>query len=185
MRCEFCGSSTFQAGKAGKSVRAGGRNVTTPRNQPPALKNRACAPAISILAFYVMRCEFCGTSTFKAGKSVHAGWRSATTPPDHAPGFEECCPAAQQFPFLLFMRCEFCGTSTFKAGKSVRAGGRSATTPPDHAPGFEECCPAAQQKNSAKEDLPNWAGPTSLPNYFADAVWTAGGKNSWLRAATQ
>jgi hypothetical protein len=40
-------------------------------------------------------------------------------------------------------------------------------------------------KNSQKEGLPSVRGLTTFPNYFADAVLTAGGNNSWLRAATQ
>jgi len=40
-------------------------------------------------------------------------------------------------------------------------------------------------KNSEKEGLPSGRGLTIFPDYFADAVWTAGGTNSWLRAATQ
>jgi hypothetical protein len=44
---------------------------------------------------------------------------------------------------------------------------------------------AGHAKKSVKEGLPNLRGLFSLPNYFADAVLTAGGNNSWLRAATQ
>jgi hypothetical protein len=40
-------------------------------------------------------------------------------------------------------------------------------------------------KKTKKEGLPKWPDLSSLPSYFADAVLTAGGNNSWLRAATQ
>jgi hypothetical protein len=40
-------------------------------------------------------------------------------------------------------------------------------------------------KKSKKEGLPKRPALSSLPSYFADAVLTAGGNNSWLRAATQ
>jgi hypothetical protein len=40
-------------------------------------------------------------------------------------------------------------------------------------------------EKTEKEGLPCGRGLTILRNYFADAVWTAGGNNSWLRAATK
>jgi hypothetical protein len=38
---------------------------------------------------------------------------------------------------------------------------------------------------SQNEGLPSGPALTILPNYFADAVLTAGGNDSWLRAATK
>jgi hypothetical protein len=40
-------------------------------------------------------------------------------------------------------------------------------------------------EKSQEEGLPSGRGLTILPNYFADAVWTAGGNKSWRRAATK